>query len=462
MQNSSKFFENRACQFFPCHKGLEAGDFNCLFCYCPLYTRDVCPGNPTFIKKDDGRIIKRCTDCLFPHKSENYEKIMRLLRTKKTNSNFLEEFHHGGENFSSKIDFSVNTNPLGLPESVKSVLKNSFEFCEKYPDQNCTELRLKLANSTLIKQKISSSELQSISPDFIFIGNGASELISLAVRAISPKNALLLAPSFLGYERALKICDCQIHYHNLKHEKKFLLDEEFFSSIEKFSPDMIFLCNPNNPTGKMIEFNLLEKIVSICEEKCIFLVIDECFIDFTSSAENSVLRFVTQNSHLLVLNAFTKIFAMAGLRLGYLISSNFALIQKIKFLQSEWSVSTLAQISGIAALEEADCYIEKTRKIIKEEKEFLGKELKALGFEVFESEANFILIRDCKASTSALSQSENFSASTKLDDLLLKRGISIRACENFRNLDKTYYRLAVKNHAENENLTSILKDIYQN
>ena len=225
MQNSSNFFENRGCQFFPCH-ALE-GDFNCLFCYCPFYQKNPCPGNPTFIKKDDGRILKRCTDCTFPHKPENYERIMRLLRTKKSEIDFTEEFHHGGE-ISSKsakiLDFSVNTNPLGLPENVKIAIKNSIDDYEKYPDQNCTELRKKLIST---RPNLAESE--------IIFGNGASELISLCVQAISPKKTLLLSPTFSGYERALKICDSEIFYHNLKKENNFILDEEFFSSLERFS-----------------------------------------------------------------------------------------------------------------------------------------------------------------------------------------------------------------------------------
>ena len=221
----------------------------------------------------------------------------------------------------------------------------------------------------------------------------------------------------------------------------------------------------------MIEPNLLEKIVALCEEKGIFLVIDECFIDFTERVCETAMRFIGNCPHLIVINAFTKIFAMAGLRLGYLVTSNFALRQKIKFLQPEWSVSSLAQVAGIAALEEED-YIQKTREIVKSERDFLTKELKALGFEVYPSEANFILfnakgflIKNFEKSESlADSQPKNLiKMSEKFDNFLKKHGILLRNCGNFKNLDETYYRLAVKTHEGNEKLIEILRSfVYQN
>ena len=443
MENSSSFFENRACQFFPCHK-LDS-PFNCLFCYCPLYDKNPCPGNPTFIKKDDGKIIKRCTDCVFPHKAENYDKIMSILRVKKEGlsllSDDLNDFHHGGELYelSEKkrgniLDFSVNTNPLGMPESVKTALREHFGDFEKYPDQNCRLLKKNLA------EKYAAGLGFSMPADFLTLGNGASQLISLAVRAVSPKKALLLAPTFSGYERALKSCDCQICYHKLSRDSGFSLEDDIFSSINKAQPDMLFLCNPNNPVGKMAKWNLIEKIISFCEERGVFILIDECFIDFTERSHESAVFFVKDSPHLIVLNAFTKIFSMAGIRLGYLFSSNISLLKKISFLQPEWSVSAVAQIAGLAALKECD-FIEQTKDFIKRERDFLSGELKKMGNTVYQSDSNFILFK---------SMYEN------VDIFLLKKDILIRNCGNFRNLTKNDYRIAVRSHEENVRLLKIL------
>lgn len=468
MENSSRFFKNTACSYFPCHKGLDSDEFNCLFCYCPLYDREVCPGNPSYIKKADGRIIKRCTDCTFPHKSENYERIMNLLRVTK-NEIPPEEYHHGGEE-KTIFDFSVNTNPLGLPERVKSSLKNALNQCEIYPDQNCTRLREKIACQ--LKEKC---HVDFISASNIVCGNGASELISLLVQAISPKNALIVEPTFSGYERALKANGCKIQRHFLSEENDFAFDEKILDSIERktevcrsgqgrseeIPPDMIFLCSPNNPTGQMISPDLLKKIITACEEKGIFLVVDECFIDFTERTEESALQFTKENSHLIVINAFTKIYAMAGLRLGYLVTSNQGILQKINSLRPEWNVSTLAQIAGESALDEK-AYIEKTRVLIKEEREYLSKELKALGFHTFPSEANFILFSDERKKIQKDDRADvrfsgnNLNLSENLDKILLKQGFSFRNCGNFPGLRENFYRTAVRTHEENVRLIEIL------
>lgn len=435
IQNSAKFFKNTDCSYFPCHTGLDEDCFNCLFCYCPLYSKNPCPGNATYIKKDDGRIIKRCTDCTFPHKAENYEKIMKLLRIKKEPVSG-PEYHHGGEEEleGSFIDFSVNTNPLGLPESVKSAIKDSIGSFEKYPDQNCRRLRAKIA------------EWKSLKAEEIVCGNGASELISLTVNAICPKDALIIAPTFSGYERALKICDCRIHYNLTKEEDNFDIAESLFDTIQKTSPDMIFLCNPNNPTGRMINPGLFERLLCLCEEKGIFLFVDECFIDFTERAEESALRLTGKSSHLIVLNAFTKIFSMAGLRLGYLISSNQGLIQKINSLRPEWNVSEIAQLAGRAALSEKN-YIQKTRDLIKKERIYLSKELKALGFKVCQGEANFILFE------------LGTIAAENLSKILKEKGILIRNCSNFMGLGGNFYRIAIKSHEDNEKLIDTLRKL---
>ena len=447
MENSSRFFKNSECSFFPCHQNFEGGteNFNCFFCFCPLYGKTPCPGNPTYIKKDDGRIIKRCTDCTFPHKPENYDKIMSLLKTSAQKNDVFSEYHHGGE-VNQKLrpeilDMSVNTNPLGLPESVKKTLQSSLELLERYPDQNCTLLKEKLADA------------KAIPPENLIFGNGASELISLFVQAVSPKSALIVSPTFSGYERALKICYSKIHHHLLSEESDFTLDDTIFNSIDKTSPDMLFLCSPNNPTGKMVDFDLLKKLVSVCEEKGIFLFVDECFIEFTGLEKDSCVSLIEENQHLIVLNAFTKIYAMAGIRLGYACTSNQGLLAKVNFLRPEWNVSSLAQIAGLSALEEGE-YLQKTRALIKQEREYLSKELKALGFKVYPGEANFILF-DSKGS---LCQENPASPRQSIGEFLLNKGILLRNCANFTGLSENFWRVAVRNHDENEKLISLLKD----
>lgn len=377
---------------------------------------------------------------------------MNLLRVTKDEID-CAEYHHGGERISEQsraiLDFSVNTNPLGLPESVKSAIQNAIPDLERYPDQHCTKLREKIA-----------AKYNTISASHIICGNGASELISLIVAAIQPKTALVLAPTFSGYEKSLRAARAKICYHTLTEESNFTLDETIFGTIQKAKPDLIFLCSPNNPTGRVIEKNLLERIAAHCDEAGIFLVVDECFLDFTARVDETMFRFVEKNPHLVVLNAFTKIYAMAGIRLGYLAASNVALLQKINALRPEWNVSTLAQIAGETALDKR-YYIEETCTLIKKEREYLSKELKALGFQVFPSEANFILFKvpDNKEIDSELNKKaqKNLNMSEKLDDFLLQNEISIRNCGNFRGLSENFYRTAVRTHEENVCLLNGIK-----
>lgn len=458
--NSSRFFKNTACSYFPCHKDLDTNEFNCLFCYCPLYSREVCPGNPTFIKKEDGRTVKRCTDCTFPHRAENYDRIMNLLKLNCSKSNFTE-YHHGGEKGNEIIlDMSVNTNPLGLPDGVKKTILSSLDALEQYPDQNCTVLKEKLARELKNRRSKTSDNSQDIIPDNIIFGNGASELISLFVHAVSPKNALIISPTFSGYERSLKNCGTKIHHHIMSRESGFMLDDTIFSSIEKTLPDMIFICTPNNPTGKMVDFCLLKKLIEFCGKKGIFLFIDECFISFTHRERESSVQFVPQNPYVIVINAFTKIFAMAGLRLGYGITSNKVLIKKVKSLAPEWNVSSIAQIAGSSALDDHN-YILKTRNLICVERNYLTKELKALGFKVFPSETNYILFENICANKKVLndenSPQNSDSPSEFLDTFLLKHGILLRNCDNFTGLTKHFFRTAVRKHDENEKLIETLK-----
>lgn len=432
--NPSSFFENRECQYYPCH---DIKECNCLFCYCPLYSRNPCPGTPTYIKKDDGRIIKRCTDCIYPHKRDNYSRIMRLLRVSPPSVS-LQDFHHGGEESTcNMLDFSVNTNPLGMPEYVKRVLKNDVDSFARYPDRNCTEL------ISLMADKWYGS---NVSTEMIIAGNGASELIDLAVRAIAPKSALLCAPSFSGYEKALVNCNAQIEYYNLTEQKGFALDDDYFIQLAK-KPDLVFLCNPNNPTGVCIDINILDSIAKYCESNGIFMIVDECFLSFVNEADKKTFVYKLKDyPHVLVINAFTKIYAMAGIRLGCALSANSMLINKMKHLQPEWSVSAIAQECGIACIEnhiEDAEYRRLTKDTVNEERDFLTEQLEQLDCKVVNGEANFLLVK----------------TPVPIHEKLLKENILVRNCDNFYGLDDFYIRIAVKKHEDNLRLIQALRNV---
>ena len=331
--------------------------------------------------------------------------------------------NHGGDVWSKKIkyDFSANINPLGMPECVKEALKEHMTDYEHYPDVNCTELKKAI------------SEYEGVNAENIVCGNGAADLIYKISGSLKPENALVLAPTFSEYEKALSENGCNVNHLLLNENDNFKLNENIIEKIEK--NDIMFLCNPNNPTGSVTENDLIINIAKKCEEVNSVLVIDECFMPFVKNKESAPLL-----KNVIILKAFTKIYAMAGLRLGYILCGDCETAKKISDFGQCWNVSVPAQIAGVAALKDKE-YIEKTVEFISKEREFLTEELKKSGFKLYPSDTNFIL----------------FKSEKKLEDKLSEEGIAIRNCGNFYGLDNTFYRIAVRTHAENEELIKVLR-----
>jgi len=330
---------------------------------------------------------------------------------------------HGGDIYKHKnvIDFSANINPLGLPRGVKIALMDCIDKTVHYPDINCEALREKLAFKYSIKK------------DYLICGNGAADLIFAISVALKPRKALILAPTFVEYEQSLRAGGSKIFYYNLKEDQHFQLNKNFLNCITS-DYDMIFLCNPNNPTGEIIQKPLLMQIIEKCHKHNIILIVDECFNSFLENPEaESVMKEVANYDNLIVLNAFTKLYAMPGIRLGFGAMSNMRIRELIEKSTQPWNVSVLAQEAGLAALEETE-YVTKTMELITQEREFLITQLKQSGYQVYGSKANYIFFRGEKG----------------LFEKCLLNQILIRDCSNYRGLEEGYYRIAVKTHEENE------------
>lgn len=338
---------------------------------------------------------------------------------------------HGGDIYSFKnetgiepIDFSENTNPFGLPSGVKEAIANSLDSFCAYPDLNCRDLSEATGKYYNVKKK------------YMLFGNGAADVIFKISYLLKPKKAVLLAPTFAEYEIALKNTGTEIEYYNLLEENDFEIMEDIIDFVKD---KLVFICNPNNPTGKVCSRDLLEKIAKSAK----ILVIDECFMDFVD--EKDSLSFITkieEYKNVIILKAFTKIFAMAGLRLGFCLCSDVNMLENINAQGQPWSVSTVAQVAGVACCSEFE-YVESSLIEIKKEKEFLEHNLLNLGYKVFSSKANYILFR----------------AEKNLVDLLKPQGIMLRSCSNYVGLDKNFYRIAVKKHKDNVKLIENLKEI---
>ena len=263
---------------------------------------------------------------------------------------------HGGNIYTYKncLDFSANCNPLGTPESVKQAVRDSLEQIKDYPQVGYQPL----------KEAIAAYE--EVESEHIICGNGAAEIVFSLCHALKPKKALLPGPTFAEYEQALASVDCKVEHVLLKEEHGFALQEDFVNWLHK-DLDMVFLCNPNNPTGISIDRDLLFRILRICREMEIFLVVDECFLDFVKEPEKHSLKAQLSRYHnLFLLKAFTKRYAMAGVRLGYGISENKELLEKMTMATQPWNISVMAQEAGIAALKENE-YVENGRQMVFEE-----------------------------------------------------------------------------------------------
>ena len=340
---------------------------------------------------------------------------------------------HGGEVYETPglLDFSANINPLGTPPAVKKAVEAALPLLSQYPDPYCRELVAAI------------SDYENIPKEQILCGNGAAELIFSLCQALRPKKALLLAPSFSEYESALRSVGCRVERWRLPEEQGFALTEDFLEALDQFDGSLLMLCNPNNPTGQVIERGMMERILSACRRKGIFLFVDECFLDLTEGGEALTLKgALSGQENLLLLKAFTKSYGMAGLRLGYCLSGNSQLLERMGRSVQAWNVSLPAQLAGAAAFKE-QAFLNRARAIIHAQRPILAAGMERLGLTVIPSRVNFLL----------------FYSERELRGPLLERGIQIRSCANYPGLTEGWYRAAVKLPEENQRLLTAMEEI---
>lgn len=342
----------------------------------------------------------------------------------------MSEIIHGGDVYRNKvnIDFSVSINPCGVPAKVKDALTNAIDSLEKYPDIRSEKLTKAVAKMLDVKEE-----------NLVF-GNGSSELFMGIANAFKPSKVLIAAPSFYGYEYAFLPNAKNIVYYFMKEEDNFGLTNVFLNALTD-DLDFVILANPNNPTGALIDDSLLVKIMESAKSKNIRVILDECFIEFTDG-NHSLVSKITEYPNLCIIRSFTKIFAIPGVRLGYFVSSDLGFNETVKKHLSEWNISAFGQAAGCACTECPD-YVETSKNVLREERDFLYNEFKKIGIKAYDSSCNFILVKDIR----------------KLDEELLKREILLRNCSNFKGLNEGYYRLSVRTREENSKLIEALKKL---
>ena len=342
------------------------------------------------------------------------------------------EHIHGGDIYAPRImhagarlvDFSANINPLGLPVAVKAAISENMDAYAHYPDPFCRELRQALSCHLGVESK------------HIFCANGAADAIYRLVWGLKPKRALVVAPTFAEYAQALQMMQCEIHEYALQEEHGFQVREDILQQITQ-GTEMVFFCNPNNPTGIITPKELLLNIARECKEE------GAVFVFLPHEQSYSMLPHLAEFEQMVILKAFTKLYAMAGIRLGYMLCQDARILQAVQRAGQPWGVSVIASKCGVAALGCTD-YVQKTKALIQENRAYLSETLKSLGCKVYASQANFLFFH---------------TADAALHEKLEPYGILIRDCSNYRNLGSGFFRIAVKTMPENAYLVQCMREI---
>lgn len=323
-------------------------------------------------------------------------------------------YTHGGDVYRNPIeyDFSINVNPLGMPLASIQAAHEGIVLTGRYPDYRAEQLCRAIAKA------------QNIPADRIIPGNGAAELLYVLGQTI-PEKALTIAPTFTGYAEAVAAGGGELTYASDEQELLAKMDD---------SIRLVFLCNPNNPTGTLFTREQILRVLAKAEALQAYVCVDECFLPFLEEeASYSMLPYLAKHPRLLVLRAFTKIYCMAGLRLGYLACGDTELQSRIRAKLQPWNTSIPAQLAGIAALSDTE-YLAKTRENLQAERAYLVPRLRELVAEVYDGYGNFLLFRD----------------EPDLKERMLEVGVLIRACGDFEGLDDTYFRIGIRSHSENQ------------
>jgi threonine-phosphate decarboxylase len=332
------------------------------------------------------------------------------------------------------IDFSSNINPLGPSPRVLRALRSHLRWISRYPEVHARGLIRDLAR------------FHSLPEEAIVVGNGSTALIYRLPYALSVKNALVLHPTFSEYERAFGLGGCRIDLL-MRHESDGFRPpwQRLFEALRR-AYGVVMLCNPNNPTGDVIPKGELTEFVEEAARLGTVVIVDEAFMDFHEGAtlKHDVLR----RSNLIVLRSMTKCYALAGLRLGFLVASP-PLAKRVREADEPWAVSALAQIAGRESLKDRN-YLRRTLELIATERQYLTHGLAEIaGLTVYPSVANFLLLKITPPAWDA----------ARLQQGLIRHGVLIRDCSSFPGLGGAYMRIAVRGRKDNSRLLRALQEV---
>ena len=329
------------------------------------------------------------------------------------------------------IDFSSNINPF-IVDSMDKIVAVGVGSLQKYPDIKYRRLRKNIA------------DYLGVDDSQVIPGNGATEIIYLLMRNLSGRLAII-NPTFSEYRKGAEIAGLSVVDFVMDWKKDFKLDlDEICRRKDEF--DSIFICNPNNPDGSVRE---IKKLLEFAEKEGKLLIVDETFIEFADSEkEISLVNMVEKSKNLFIIRAVTKFFGIPGIRLGYGISSNRELLQKMYDEKEPWTINSFANSASDFIFKEEE-YIRKSKEYFSKERVCMINEINKIdGIKAFNSDANFILVRF-----------ENRNVLDVKENLLKRAGLLIRDASNFIGLDSSFARVAIKNHEQNTVLVDALRSV---
>ncbi len=336
------------------------------------------------------------------------------------------------------IPFAANVNPLGISDSVRKALREHIDCISAYPDRDYKEL----------KEVI--SKYAGAEPRHIYVGNGSSELIRLCIEFVSPKRAMIIAPSYSEYERTVTMHGGEVVNYMLRAETEFQLDVSKFIAQLDASIDMLIICNPNNPTSTAIQTGNLKLILDACASLDIFVMIDETYVEFHPEMEKvTAVPLVKDYSNLCVIRGVSKFFAAPGLRLGYTICSNEVFYGVLNSIETPWNVNALAIEAGKVMFTD-NAYISETKNLIHTEQNLVYSALKfRKTIKVYRPEANFILIQLLKDD---LTSRQVFTHCMEI-------GCMIRDCSDYKGLGDKFIRFCFMHPAEDDMVVNRILEI---
>ena len=333
--------------------------------------------------------------------------------------------------------FSANVNPLGISYKLKKELASHIDAITSYPDREYTSLRKCIA-------KYAGTDYTSV-----LVGNGSTELISLVIQIKKPSKALIVGPTYSEYEHEVALGGGRSHYFRLREKDNFKLDIEGLENALTSDIDLLVICNPNNPTSSQKDRSSMRRILDACKEKCIFVMVDETYVEFSEDTSKITSIPLTEYyNNIIILRGISKFFAAPGLRLGYAVCGNHELLKEIDSRKNPWTINSLAAIAGEIMFKDTD-YINETWNLISSErKRICGILEKCHGLKFYKPHANFILIKILKDGIT----------SEELFDTAIRQGLMIRDCSTFPFLDNKYIRFCFMNPEDNDKLVKILLD----